>query len=59
MRVWQEGGSLDAFGRAKMRVNELLATYQRPVLASDIERELVELVQREAQTAGLGILPGV
>ena len=52
MRVWQESGSLDAFGRAKIRVNELLSNYQRPVLAPDVERELIALVTREAQAAG-------
>ncbi|MBI2331131.1 MAG: trimethylamine methyltransferase family protein, partial [Chloroflexi bacterium] len=29
-RVWKEAGSLDAFGRAKLRVKELLASYTRP-----------------------------
>ena len=59
MRAWQEGGSLDAFGRAKLRVNDLLAAYRRPALASDVERELVALVQREAKAAGMEMLPGV
>jgi trimethylamine---corrinoid protein Co-methyltransferase len=59
MRAWQEGGSLDAFGRAKNRVNDLLAAYRRPALASEVERELVALVQREAKAAGLETLPGV
>jgi trimethylamine--corrinoid protein Co-methyltransferase len=59
MRAWQEGGSLDAFGRAKLRVNDLLAAYRRPALASEVERELAALVRREAQAAGMGTLPGV
>ena len=59
MRAWQEGGSLDAFGRAKVRVNELLAAYQRPKLASEVERDLFALVKREARAAGLESLPGV
>jgi trimethylamine--corrinoid protein Co-methyltransferase len=59
MRTWQEGGSLDAFARAKRRVKELLDVYRRPTLAPDIERELTALVKREAQVAGLPALPGV
>jgi trimethylamine:corrinoid methyltransferase-like protein len=59
MRAWQAGGSLDAFGRAKQRVNNLLAAYQRPALASEVERELIALIQREAKAAGTETLPGV
>ena len=59
MRAWQESGSLDAFGRAKLRVNDLLAAYRRPALASEVERELAALVQREAKAAGMEMLPGV
>jgi trimethylamine--corrinoid protein Co-methyltransferase len=59
VRVWQENGALDAFGRAKLRVKELLATYQRPALAPEVERELYAIMKREANAAGLAILPGV
>ena len=59
MRAWQAGGSLDAFGRAKTRVQELLAVYRRPALASEVEQALVALVRREAQLFGLQDLPGV
>ena len=59
MRAWQAGGSLDAFGRAKNRVNELLGAYHRPKLAADVELELMALVQREAKVVGLEKLPGV
>ncbi len=59
MRAWQEGGSLDAFGRAKTRVSELLSAYRRPVLAPEVERGLIALVKREAQVVGLQELPGV
>jgi hypothetical protein len=31
-RAWKAAGSLDAFGRARLRVNELLASYRRPEL---------------------------
>jgi trimethylamine--corrinoid protein Co-methyltransferase len=59
MRAWQEGGALDAFGRAKQRVNKLLAAYQRPKLPPELERELSARVQLEARTAGLEELPGI
>src|SRR5512139_3475148 len=59
MRAWQEGGSLDAFGRAKTRVDDLLTAYQRPKLPPELEHELIALVQREAHAAGLEELPGI
>ena len=39
-RVWKAAGSLDAFGRAKLRVNELLASYRRPELDPIKESQL-------------------
>jgi trimethylamine--corrinoid protein Co-methyltransferase len=59
MRAWQAGGALDAFGRAQQRVTELLNAYQRPTLSSEVERELLALMRREAQAAGMETLPGV
>ena len=59
MRAWEEAGGLDAFGRAKVRVTELLNTYQRPKLNEDVERELFGIMRREARTVGLESLPGV
>jgi trimethylamine--corrinoid protein Co-methyltransferase len=59
MRAWQEAGLLDMFARAKNRVNELLAAYQRPTLSPDVERELMALVQRAAKAAGMEALVGM
>ncbi|MFN8598480.1 MAG: trimethylamine methyltransferase family protein [Anaerolineae bacterium] len=59
VRAWQENGGLDAFGRAKQRVAELLNAYQRPKLAEDVERELFAIVRREAKAVGLEELPGI
>ncbi|HEY4720603.1 MAG TPA: trimethylamine methyltransferase family protein, partial [Anaerolineae bacterium] len=59
VRAWQAGGSLDTFARAKQRVNELLAAYQRPAIAADVERELRAIVAHEAKAAGMETLPGV
>ena len=49
----------DAFRRARRRVDELLATYQRPPLSPAAERDLVAIVEHEARRAGLKNLPGV
>src|SRR6185436_16052861 len=39
-RAWKAAGSLDAFGRAKLRVRELLASYRRPELDPFKESQL-------------------
>jgi trimethylamine:corrinoid methyltransferase-like protein len=57
IRTWQQGGSLDTFGRAKARVKELLASYQKPALAPEAESELRGIVEREAKKAGMDRLP--
>lgn len=59
VRAWQEAGGLDAFGRARARVNELLAAYQRPTIDAAAERELFAIMRREARAAGLETLPAV
>ena len=59
-RAWQDAGALDTFARAKARVNDLLAAYQRPAaLSAEVERGLRDLVQYEARRAGMEQLPGV
>ena len=56
-RAWKAAGSLDAFGRAKLRVNELLASYKRPEIDPDkisrVHAYLLDLCQK----AGLEQLP--
>ena len=39
-RAWKAAGSLDAFGRCKIRVTELLASYKRPEIDPAQERRL-------------------
>jgi trimethylamine--corrinoid protein Co-methyltransferase len=56
-RVWKEAGSLDAFGRAKVRVNELLASYKRPELDPEKEKRLHAFMLDLSQKAGLEQLP--
>jgi len=57
IRAWQEGGRLDTFARARARVAELLATYQRPEIPPEQEHELCELVGRVARQAGMDQRP--
>ncbi len=59
VRAWQAGGGLDTFARAKARVAELLAAYQRPALPPEQEAELRQLVTRIARKAGMDQLPAL
>jgi trimethylamine---corrinoid protein Co-methyltransferase len=56
-RAWKAAGSLDAFGRAKVRVNELLASYKRPELDPAQESRLHAFMLDLSQKAGLEQLP--
>ncbi len=49
----------DTFARAQARVRELLSTYERPAMSSEIEGRLMAVAQRVARAAGLKELPGV
>jgi trimethylamine:corrinoid methyltransferase-like protein len=57
IRAWQAAGSLDTFARAKARVTELLAAYQRPPLPAEAKHELDDMVTRLAREAGMEQLP--
>jgi len=57
-RAWLDEGAHDMFGRARVRVDELLASYRRPVIAPAVEASIVERVRAEAAAAGLTSLPG-
>ncbi|MBI3168918.1 MAG: trimethylamine methyltransferase family protein [Chloroflexi bacterium] len=56
-RVWKEAGSLDAFGRAKLRVKELLASYTRPEIDPAQVERLNAFMLDLSQKAGLEELP--
>lgn len=58
-RAWKEAGSLDAFGRAKLQVKELLASYTRPKLDSDQIIRLHAFMFDLAKKAGLQELPNL
>ena len=56
-RAWKAAGSLDAFGRAKVIVNELLTSYRRPELDPAKENQLHAFMLDLSQKAGLEQLP--
>jgi trimethylamine--corrinoid protein Co-methyltransferase len=58
-RGWQASGSLDTFARAKVRTQELLAAYERPVYSVEQELELRTMVQDLARKAGMDSLPQI
>jgi len=57
IRGWQQAGGLDAFARAKVRVNQLLEKYQPPELPPEQVSELLKMVTHLAQAAGMDRLP--
>jgi len=56
-QVWMEKGSTTAEQRAKDEVKRILATYQPEPLDKDVDRELVEIMTRDAQKYGMSKLP--
>jgi trimethylamine--corrinoid protein Co-methyltransferase len=56
-RAWKAAGSLDAFDRSKIRVNELLASYKRPEIDAARERRLHAFMLDLTKKAGVNILP--
>jgi trimethylamine--corrinoid protein Co-methyltransferase len=59
MRNWKEGGSLDAYGRAKVIVNDLLASYKRPEIDAARLNQLHAFMLDLAKKAGLEQLPAL
>ena len=57
MRGWKESGGLDAFGRARKRVEQLLASYTKPELDPVKVAELHAFVRDLAKQAGMDTLP--
>ena len=57
IRGWQQEGGLDTFARAKVRVKELLKSYQPPQTHPEQRAELQQMVARLAQAAGMDQLP--
>ena len=57
VRGWKDAGGLDAFGRARVRVKELLASYTRPALDEAREKALRAYMLDLAHKAGMDALP--
>jgi trimethylamine--corrinoid protein Co-methyltransferase len=49
----------DAFARARTEVRELLGSYVRPAIPTEIENALMEIALRVTRSAGLKELPGI
>jgi len=54
-----DGRALDILERARQRVDDLVASYERHPLPPERERELINFAEREAATSGLEGLPGI
>jgi trimethylamine--corrinoid protein Co-methyltransferase len=52
-------GAPDLFARARTRVEELLAGYQRPGISPEREQAMLAFAEREGAKVGLHTLPGV
>jgi trimethylamine:corrinoid methyltransferase-like protein len=57
MRNWREAGSLDTYGRAKIMVKQLLASYKKPELDPIKEKALRSFMLDLAKKAGIDSLP--
>src|ERR1700757_2254011 len=54
-----DGTGPDILQRARHRVDELIAAYERHPLPDDVEQELIAFARREAKPTGLEGLPGI
>lgn len=55
----QSRGRSDTFERAKLRADELVASYRRPSIRPEVERELRQIAERELAACGRADLIGV
>jgi trimethylamine--corrinoid protein Co-methyltransferase len=58
-RAWLDAGGLDAFGRARVRVEELVAAHRLPELEPSVTSALIARVREAGAPFGLDGLPGV
>jgi trimethylamine:corrinoid methyltransferase-like protein len=59
LHSWEQTGKMDAFGRAKERVKELLSGYKRPEMSERVEESLRAIVREQASRVGMDDLPGI
>jgi len=57
MRGWEDSGRLDAFSRARLHVDQLLASYAPPAIDPALVTELRAMVESSAYEAGMSSLP--
>lgn len=55
----RSGDTRGVVSRARERVSELLATYERPAIATEVERAMEAIVRKQAAAAGWDHLPGL
>ena len=56
----RSGGNMaDILDRARLRVNELVESYRRPVITPEVEDALRAIALRESRSLGLDHLPGI
>ena len=58
-RAWDEAGAVDTMGRARNRVEALLANHERPGIDAAVEAALVERIASAGREFGLEHLPGI
>ncbi len=59
IRIWEQSGRLDAFARARIRVNQIVGSYQPPDVPEDRLRELRRMMEHLAAGAGMNSLPDI
>ena len=57
--AWADAGGTDAFARARVRADAIVAAWQPPTLDPAVAREIVAIARREADCVGLASMPGV
>jgi trimethylamine--corrinoid protein Co-methyltransferase len=58
-RAWLDAGGLDAFGRARERVDEIVAAHTLPAIDPAVAAAMVARVREAGEPFGLAGLPGV
>jgi len=58
-RAWLDAGGLDAFGRARERVDEIVAAHTLPAIDPALAAAIVARVREAGEPFGLAGLPGV
>ena len=59
LEAWEVEGSRTTYERASDRVDELLKSYDSPVLSDDLRKELRSIASREAKRYGMQSLPSL